>query len=218
MFLEIASILNDGEVSRLHELAGLLKFVDGRLSNPANESKNNLQADLSDPRYGESSQIVLNALLRNRQFRDMAMPLRVAPPLLARYETGMKYGVHADAAHMRLPGGLLRSDLSCTVFIGDAYEGGELTIHLGSRVLSFKGAPGHAVVYPSTTLHEVRPVTTGTRLVSITFIESVIADEAKRDVIYELNDVIALEGLAMRWENRIRLEAVRENLIRCWSS
>lgn len=219
MFLEIESILNDGEISRLQELARLLKFVDGRLSNPGNDSKNNLQADLADPRYGESSQIVLSALMRNRQFRDIAMPLRVAPPLLARYEPGMKYGVHADAAHMRLPSGLLRSDLSCTVFVGDpgAYEGGELTIHLGSRVLAFKAAPGSAVVYPSTTLHEVRPVTAGTRLVSITFIESVIADEAKRDVIYELNDVIALEGLAMRWENRIRLEAVRENLIRTWS-
>ncbi len=220
MFLEIPSILNADEIARLNELAQHLKFVEGRLSNPANESKNNLQADLNDPRYGESAQIVLAALMRNRQFRDVAMPLRIAPPLLARYEPGMKYGVHADAAHMRLPSGMVRSDLSCTVFVGEpsTYEGGELTTHLGSRVLQFKGAPGTAVVYPSTTLHEVRPVTAGVRLVSITFIESLIADEAKRDVIYELNDVIALEGLSMRWENRIRLEAVRENLIRKWSS
>jgi len=220
VYLEIKSILNLDEVRRLTELAKQLHFVEGRLSNPANESKVNLQADLADPRHGESSQIVLAALMRSREFRDVSLPLRIAPPLLARYEPGMKYGVHADAAHMRLPGGMLRSDLSCTVFISDpaTYEGGELTTHLGSRVLSFKGAPGDAIVYPSTTLHEVRPVTAGSRLVSITFIESTIADEQKRDAIYELNDVIALEGLSMRWENRIRLEAVRENLVRKWSS
>jgi PKHD-type hydroxylase len=220
VYLELKSILGNEEIARLNEIAKALHFVEGRLSNPANESKINLQADLNDPRYGESSQIVLAALMRSRQFRDVALPLRIAPPLLAKYEPGMKYGVHADAAHMRLPGGLLRSDLSCTVFVAEpsTYEGGELTIHLGSRVLQFKGAPGDAVVYPSTTLHEVRPVTAGARLVSITFIESTIADEQKRDVIFELNDVIALEGLSMRWENRIRLEAVRENLIRKWSS
>jgi PKHD-type hydroxylase len=220
VFLELKSVLNPDETARLNALARDLKFVDGRLSNPANETKNNLQADLNDPRYGESSQLVLNALMRSREFRDFAMPMRVAPPLMARYEPGMCYGVHADSAHMRLPNGILRSDLSCTVFIADpvTYEGGELTTHLGTRVVTFKGAAGDAIVYPSTTLHEVRPVTKGTRLVSITFIESVIADEAKRYAVYELGEVSALEGLNMRFENRMRLDAVRANLIRLWSA
>ncbi len=220
MFLEIKSVLAPGEVERLAVLARELKFVDGRISNPANETKNNLQAELTDPRYAESSQIVMTALLRSREFRDFAMPLRVAPPLLAKYEPGMAYGVHADAAHMRLQSALLRSDLSCTVFVAapDTYQGGELAIHLGSGGVSFKGAPGDAVVYPSTTLHEVRPVTSGARLVSISFIESLVPDAQKRQCIFELNEVSALEGLNMRWENRVRLEAVRQNLLRMWSS
>jgi PKHD-type hydroxylase len=114
----------------------------------------------------------------------------------------------------------LRSDLSCTVFISDpaTYEGGELVVHLGTRPIAFKGAPGDAVLYPSTLLHEVRPVRTGVRLVSITFIESLIADEHRRTQLYELNEVAALEGLNMRMENRIRFEVVRANLLRLWSA
>lgn len=152
--------------------------------------------------------------------RDFAFPVRIAPPMLARYEPGMGCGVHADAGHMRLAAGLLRSDLSCTNFFADpaGYEGGELTIHLGTRVVLFKGAPGDAVVYPSTTLHEVRPVTSGARLVSITFIESLIADERKREALCDLSEVSALEGPNTRWENRVRLEAARQNLIRMWSA
>jgi PKHD-type hydroxylase len=80
-----------------------------------------------------------------------------------------------------------------------------------------KGAPGDLVVYPSTMLHEVRPVRSGTRVVSITFIESWIRDEHQRTQLYELNEVAALEGLNMKWENRIRLEVVRQNLMRMWS-
>ena len=80
-----------------------------------------------------------------------------------------------------------------------------------------KGAPGDLVVYPSTMLHEVRPVRAGMRLVSITFVESLITDEHQRTQLYELNEVAALEGLNMKWENRVRLETVRQNLTRMWS-
>lgn len=220
MFLDIQGILNPAEITRLSALARELKFVEGRLSNPANDTKVNLQADLSDPRYTESSQIVATALTRSRDFVDFAFPKRFANPLLSRYEPGMKYGVHADAAYMQVPGGALRSDLSCTVFISDpaTYEGGELTIHLGGRPSLFKGAPGSAIVYPSTTLHEVRPVRSGARLVSLTFIESFVPDQVRRNLLYELNEVGALEGLKMQWESRVRLEAVRQNLLRMWSS
>ena len=89
--------------------------------------------------------------------------------------------------------------------------------HLGTRATMFKGAPGDAILYPSTTLHEVQPVRTGARLVSITFIENMVPDQQLREMLYELNEVGALEGLTMRWENRVRLEAVRQNLLRMWS-
>jgi PKHD-type hydroxylase len=81
-----------------------------------------------------------------------------------------------------------------------------------------KGAAGDAILYPSTTLHEVVPVHAGERLVSITFIESYIADEHQRAQVYELNEIAALEGLTMKWESRVRLDVVRQNLMRMWST
>jgi PKHD-type hydroxylase len=218
MLLKIKGLLTPAEVARMQTLARELKFVDGRVSNPANLAKNNLQADANDPKYAESSQIVGVALARSREFLDFALPKRFAPPLLCRYEPGMTYGAHADAALINDARGRLRSDLSCTVWLQDpaTYEGGELGIVLGNQSLAFKGDPGDAFVYPSTTLHEVVPVRSGQRLVSITFIESVIADMHQRMQVYELNEIAALEGTRMSWESRVRLDVVRQNLVRMW--
>ena len=93
----------------------------------------------------------------------------------------------------------------------------QLVIHAGTHPIVMKGGPGEAIVYPSTYLHEVRPVKSGRRLVSITFIESLIKDEHKRTQLYELNEVGALESQKMSWENRVRLEVVCQNLLRMWS-
>lgn len=220
MFLRIKNLLTDSEIARLRALAGDLKFVDGRLSNPANVTKDNLQVDHADPKYGESVQLVNVALARSREFADFVLPKRVAPPLLCRYEPGMKYGAHADVALMQIGNSRLRSDLSCTVFISDplAYEGGELSIVMGNQAMPFKGAPGDAIVYPSTTMHEVAPVRSGQRLVSITFVESFIADQHQRQQVYELNEIAALEGNSMAWSSRVRLDVVRQNLLRMWSN
>ena len=220
MFLEIKGLLNPAEVTRLQALGRELKFIDGRASNPHNTTKTNFQADTGDAKYQESSQIVMAAFARSREFLDFAFPKRIAPPLMLRYDTTQKYGVHADAAYMTIPGGALRSDVSCTVFVADpsTYEGGELTIHLGIRPIQIKGAAGDCILYPSTTLHEVVPVRSGIRLVSITFIESLVPDETKRSLLYELNEVGALEGLKMEWQSRVRFEAARANLLRMWSA
>jgi PKHD-type hydroxylase len=220
VFLKIKNLLAPAEIARLVALSREIRFVDGRASNPANTSKNNLQADPADQRYVESVQIVSNALGRSREFMDFAMPKHIAPPLLCRYEPGMKYGGHADAALIQVGNARLRSDLSCTAFINDpaTYEGGELSIEIGNLAIPIKGAAGEAIVYPSTTLHEVVPVRSGQRLVSITFIESYIADEHQRTQVYELNEIAALEGTTMRWESRVRLDVVRQNLIRMWST
>jgi PKHD-type hydroxylase len=219
MILELKEFLKPAEVVQLIGLAQALPFVNGRLSNPANTTKDNLQADLADPRAAESSKIVADAFARSDTFREFAFPKRVAPPLLCRYEPGHKYGAHADAAQLVVEGQRMRSDLSATVFIADpgGYQGGELVIHLGTRPVVFKGAPGEIVVYPSTTLHEVRPVRAGARLVSITFIESHVPDEQCRNDLYELNEVAALEGSKMDWHSRVRLDVVRQNLLRRWS-
>ena len=220
MILELKDFLTPAEVARLVQLSREVHFVEGRISNPNNLTKDNLQADAGDPRAAESTRIVADAFARSDAFREFAFPRRIAPPLLARYDSGMKYGAHADAAHLKMADGtILQSDLSATVFIADpaSYQGGELVFHIGTRPVAAKGMPGEVIVYPSTMLHEVRPVRSGQRLVSITFIESAVPNEYQRTQLYELNEVAALEGMNMQWQNRVRLETVRQNLLRMWS-
>ncbi|MFL6847590.1 MAG: 2OG-Fe(II) oxygenase, partial [Sphingomicrobium sp.] len=125
----------------------------------------------------------------------------------------------ADAAFIQLPGATIRSDLSCTSFLNDPadYDGGELHIRQGDSELTFKLKPGEAIVYPSDSLHQVVPVTKGERLVAITFIQSRIQDPFRRNLLFELNEVAALEGLKMDPDNFARLQLIQQNLLRYWS-
>ena len=139
--------------------------------------------------------------------------------MMTRYKPGMKYGAHADSAFIHLPQGTIRSDISSTVFLNEPgeYEGGELKVRLGDSEISFKLKPGEAIIYPSDSLHQVVPVTKGERLVAITFVQSRIQDPFRRNMLYELNEVAALEGLKMDPDNFSRLQVVRENLMRHWA-
>jgi PKHD-type hydroxylase len=219
MILEIQNFLSADELSRLRELAQNTRFVDGRATNSGYQQKQNLQIDPSDAAFSESSRLVNEAYNRSQEFRNFALPKRIASPILARYEPGMRYGPHADAAYLPLPNGMLRSDLSSTVFLADpkSYEGGELVMHLGDTQVVVKYPAGSAVVYPSTTMHEVRPVTSGQRLVALTFVESFVPNEQDRSMLFELGEVSALEGDKMHVINRMRLELVRQNLLRRYS-
>jgi len=138
--------------------------------------------------------------------------------MMTRYKPGMKYGAHADAAFLPLPAGTIRSDLSCTIFLNEPeeYDGGELHIRLGDADLNFKLKPGEAIVYPSDTLHEVVPVTRGERLVAITFIQSRIQDPFRRNLLYDLNEIAALEGANMQPENFTRMQLIQNQLMRYW--
>jgi PKHD-type hydroxylase len=113
VLLKIRNLLAPPEIARLTALSRELRFVEGRASNPANETKDNLQADTTDPKNAEAAQLVSAAFARSREFMDFALPKRVAPPLLSRYSPGMKYGAHADAALIPLDRSRLRSDVSC---------------------------------------------------------------------------------------------------------
>lgn len=217
MFKEI-QVLDRGQVDELKQIAAAAAFVDGRLTNPHNKAKQNLQ--LHDQQaYAKSSQILLEALMAQEDLRNFAFPASIAPPLLTRYTSGMRYGAHTDNAFIMLPSGTLRSDLSCTIFLSapESYEGGALAIQLGTRRVSFKLDPGYAILYPSDMLHEVEPVTSGERLVGITFIQSRIKDPFERELLYDLNEVAALEGLSMSHENFTRLHLVQQNLLRYWA-
>jgi PKHD-type hydroxylase len=219
MFLEIPDLLNAQEVSRLQEIARTAAFIDGRVTNPHSRVKNNVQLNYSDQVYAESSRMLAGALQRNETFRNAVFPKMMAPPMLTKYPPGNSYGLHSDAAFLPIGERPLRSDLSCTVFIAppQAYEGGELSVSVGTRRVEIKGAAGSAVIYPSNTLHEVQPVRSGERVVGLTFIESRIADAQKRDLLYELNEVAALEGLGMQWDNYTRLQHVQMSLLRLWA-
>jgi PKHD-type hydroxylase len=219
MFLQIDNLLSESEVRSVTELAGRTRFLSGRHSNPHNTTKNNVIQDPADPVGQQASQTVLAAIQRSEEARNFVLPRRIAVPQFLRYAEGMTYGAHVDAAFMMVGGQLLRSDVACTVFLNDpdTYQGGELIVHLGTEIVRVKGKPGSAVFYPSTTLHEVPPVTAGERLVMISFIESQIPDQMQRDLIYTLNEVRALEGLKMEWGNRMQLEYVIANLLRMWS-
>lgn len=219
MFLLVKEVLTKPELEEIRKLAGRVRFTDGRASNIHNEAKQNLQADINQPESQRASQIAGAAIARNEEIRNFAFPKRIATPLLSRYEPGMKYGVHADAPFLPLPNGPLRSDISATLFLGDpdTYDGGELIIHMGSETITIKGEPGAMIVYPSTTLHEVSPVTRGERLALFTFMESVIPDQTQRELLYTLNEVNALEGFNISWENRTRLNFVSAGLHRMWA-
>jgi PKHD-type hydroxylase len=214
----ILSILTDEEVGECRRIASTAQFVDGRISNPHNTAKQNEQLHEAGP-YQQSSDLLRQALIRSEEFRNFSFAYALAPPMMTRYKPGMKYGAHTDAAFLPLPQGTLRSDLSCTVFLNEPgdYEGGELRISLGDANLSFKLKSGDAIVYPSDTLHQVVPVTKGERLVAITFIQSRIQDPFRRNLLYNLNEVAALEGTTMSPENFTRLQLVQNQLMRHWA-
>ena len=214
----VLQILTDAEVKECREIAASAPFVDGRFTNPHNTAKQNEQLH-DQSAYQKSAQLLHAALVRSEELLNFAFPVKIAPPLITRYKPAMKYGLHTDVAFMQIPTGGLRADLSCTIFLNEpeSYEGGALHVQLGDGDLRFKLKPGEAIIYPSDSLHQVVPVTRGERLVAITFIQSRVQDPFKRSMLYELNEVAALEGLKMDQENFNRLQLVRENLMRYWA-
>jgi PKHD-type hydroxylase len=213
----IVDLLSSQEVAQCREIAAAATFVDGKVSNPHNKAKQNEQLH-EQTAYQRSAKIIVDAMGRSAEFLEFAFPAQIAPPLLTRYRPGMRYGAHADAAYLPLPGGTLRSDISCTVFLNepDTYEGGALHVRLGDANLRFKLNPGQAILYPSDTLHEVEPVTKGERLVAITFIQSRVPDPFHRSMLFELNEIAALEGNNISPENFSRLQLIQANLLRYW--
>jgi PKHD-type hydroxylase len=215
----ILPLLTPAEVAECKRIAGETQFIDGRATNPHNKAKNNQQ--LHDPAASQaSSQLMLKAFARSDEFREFAFPAKIAPPLLTKYQPGQYYGAHADAAFLNLGNNnIIRSDISCTIFLNDptSYDGGALRVRLGDSDLKFKLRPGEVILYPSDTFHEVEEVTRGERLVAITFIQSQIKDPFRRNLLFDLNEVAALEGLTMKPENFSRLQLVQANLLRYWA-
>ena len=217
MFNTIENVLNAAEIEELRAIAARATFIDGRASAPGASVKNNLVMG-DRALFDRSAQLVADALYRSEDFRVFALPKAMMPPVLTRYGTGMYYGTHTDAAFMSYPGRLLRSDLSCTVFLSDpdSYEGGELVARFGNAELRLRAPAGAAILYPSTTLHRVEEVTRGERLVALTFIQSQVADSENRETLYELGEIAAITAEKMDVDTYTRLLHVQQNLLRKW--
>ena len=214
---KVLPILTPEEVEECRKIAATAPFVDGRFTNPHNTAKQNEQLH-DQAAHQRSAQMLQAALVRSEELLNFAFPVKIAPPLITRYQPKMKYGLHTDVAFMQLPTGRMRADLSCTIFLNEpeSYDGGALRVKLGDGDMRFKLKPGEAILYPSDTLHEVEPVTKGERLVAITFMQSRIQDPFRRNLLYNLNEVAALEGLTMKPENFTMIQLIQNQLLRYW--
>lgn len=189
MLIAIADVLTAEEMAELDTIIDGGTFQSGSRTAGwhAKLVKNNEQ--MGGPQAARAREIVLAALQRNATFMAAALPLRIMPPLIARYANDMTYGDHIDDPVMRPQGGAaVRTDVSTTVFLSDpdTYEGGELTMETPAGTQSFKLPRGAAIAYPSTTLHRVQPVTSGERRVAVTWTQSMVRDPAHREILFDL--------------------------------
>ncbi len=191
-------------------------------SGHAANRKDNVQlADGVEPAVGLGAAII-QRLWATPLFISAALPRKIYPPRFNRYSGGQSYGAHVDAALMRAPGAaeMLRSDLSATLFLSDPqdYDGGELEIEGGFGVQSVKLAAGDLVLYLANSLHRVAPVTRGERLASFFWVESLVADDAERTLLFELDQTIQRLTAQLGADNAdvVSLSATYHNLVRRW--
>lgn len=225
MLITIDAVLTRNEVAQFRAVLDAADWQDGAATGGtlARRVKHNLQlADGQEPALGLGNQ-VLRKLAVTPSFISAALPRRIYPPKFNRYQGGGTYGTHVDSAVMQLPGSgqSLRSDLSATLFLAepDEYEGGELEIESEFGVQSVKLAAGSMVLYPSSSLHRVTPVTRGARVASFFWIESLVADEGERAMLFDLDQTVQrlTPVLGEAHTELVRLTGIYHNLLRRWA-
>jgi len=225
MMLRIPGLLTPDQVEHCNAVLGEAVWIDGRVTAGAQSglAKHNLQVPEDAPQAKALGDIVLKMLAGNPRFMAAALPLRVYPPLFNRYSPGMGFGAHIDNAIRISPvtGAGYRTDLSCTLFLTDPdqYEGGELVIEGGLSPQGVKLPAGDLLLYPATSVHHVTPITRGERWASFFWVQSMVADAGRRELLYDLDQAAA----AVRGElgddhaTSVSLVGVYHNLIRMWS-
>jgi PKHD-type hydroxylase len=190
MLIQIPELLNAAQLEKIHELLEPARFVDGRLSAgmAASKVKDNEELALEPELLQRLYRVVMASVGHSALFRSAVLPAKVADFIFARYQPGMRYGDHVDDPIMG-QGPRFRSDVSMTIFLNPpaAYDGGELVIRTPFGDQQVKLPAGHAVVYPSASVHRVTEVTRGERLVALTWIQSFVRDAAQRELLYELD-------------------------------
>jgi PKHD-type hydroxylase len=225
MLTIIENLLSADEVSQLRGRLAGANWIDGAQSAGSRSVavKQNLQLDRADPLGAELGNIILRKLGHNPLLLSAALAEKILPPVFNLYRLGGHYGVHTDSALMRLPdaGQSIRSDLAATVFLSDPdeYDGGELVIEEQFGGQAVKLAAGDMVLYPSSSLHQVNPVTRGERVCAVLWMQSAVADTAARTMLFDLDQSIqALSAGREKNDADIdRLIHVYHNLLRRWA-
>ncbi len=199
-------------------------WADGRVTagHQSSRTKQNLQLPEDSREAQELGQLILGALQRSPLFMSAALPLKVYPPMFNRYGGGHSFGSHVDNAIRQVPGTphRVRTDLSATLFFADPadYDGGELIVEDTYGTHSVKLPAGHMVLYPSTSLHRVTPITRGERVASFFWIQSLIRDDGRRALLFDMDTAIQrLVRDVPDHPSSVQLTGVYHNLLRQWA-
>src|SRR5690349_14254727 len=223
MLLHIPNVLDRGQVARMRAALDGATWTDGRetVGPQGARVKRNQQLPETASLRRELGREVLDALARHPLFHAAVLPQRVMPPRFNRYEGGGHYGSHVDGAVMALlDGSQLRSDVSCTLFLSEPmdYDGGELVINDLYGEHEVKLPAGDAIIYPSSSLHRVEPVTRGARVAAFLWAQSLVRDDAQRQLLLELDGSIQrLTRSGADADALLQLTGVYHNLLRRWS-
>jgi PKHD-type hydroxylase len=224
MLVTIADVLSAEQVALARAKLDVAHWGSGLKSagHQGARVKNNQQLVQADPLAIELGEMILSALGGNLLFMSFALPLRVLPPMFNRYRSGEAFGTHVDGAVRNVPGNhlRLRTDLAGTLFLCDPgeYDGGELCVQDTFGNKSVKLPAGHLVLYPSSSLHHVTPVTRGTRIAAFFWLQSMIRDNEKRALMFDLDNAIQqLSGDHPDHPAAVKLTGVYHNLLRQWA-
>ena len=225
MLIQIPKFLTAEQAGQFHHSLMQADWADGRgtAGYLSTRVKNNAQLPELHPLALQLGHKILDALERNTQFRSAALPLKVVPPLFNRYAGGQAYGSHVDGGIRPVAGSnqSVRTDLSATLFLSDPadYDGGELTMEDTFGHRNVKLQAGDLVLYPSTSVHRVMPVTRGVRLASFFWIQSMVRDNEQRVLLYEIDSIVQKLGGAgnAQHDEALRLAGVYHNLLRFWA-
>lgn len=221
MLITIEDLLDAAALDSVHRLLADGRFVDGAASagSRAAPAKHNAELPTDAPQNEPLNRIVMGALVSHPAYLSAVLPLRVATPIYARYDIGMGYGAHLDDPVMGV-GGRYRSDVAISVFLNgpDDYAGGALCIDTGYGETALRPPAGSAVLYPAGFRHRVSPVTGGSRLVAVTWAQSLVPDVAQRSLLYDLARARdELMKTAPDSHATALVETSYANLVRRWS-
>lgn len=225
MLIPILGVLSKDEVKQFRNHLDQAEWQDGlkTAGTLARAVKRNLQLEDGSPLAVELGNHILRKLGSNPLFISAALPSRIYPPKFNRYQDGGTYGAHVDSAVMQVPGTHIsvRSDLSATLFLAEPeeYDGGELQVEGPFGIQAVKLAAGDMVLYPSSSLHQVTPVTRGARIASFMWIQSMVQNDSSRTLLFDLDQAIqGMTGVVSADDPRLlKLTAVYHNLLRLWA-